>query len=137
MTPSRPQRVLWLWGPVLLCVGAIQYGSVRVVPALAPPAIPHLDKLIHAAAYGLLTLFLARAILGSWQASLGRAAGAAAAAAPLFGVAQEIVQSFLPPRTAELGDALANALGAALAAALWRFLMTRLARRGRRIPSPH
>lgn len=113
-------RGVWLWGPALACAAAIHYGSMRpVLPVVVPP-VPHSDKLLHAAAYGLLALLLARALHGSSQAALGELALAACLWATAFGGIEEILQLFLTDRSAEVGDVLANAFGAALAACVWK-----------------
>ncbi|MDD5563594.1 MAG: VanZ family protein [Thermoanaerobaculaceae bacterium] len=78
------------------------------------------DKLLHAGAYGVLaaTAADAAAVMGlalapaiGWGYAVGH------------GVLLELVQLHTPPRTAEWGDVLADAAGAALGAAalaVWR-----------------
>ncbi len=100
---------LWIAG-MLLGV----YLSLRPVPA-AEPALPHLDKLIHAGGYATLAMFAAclfdgpartRALAGVW----------------LLGAAIELAQGLLPTgRLMEVADLVANSAGIILGSALcWR-----------------
>ena len=78
------------------------------------------DKVLHFAAYGLLSALWIVALAGS-AGSIGAAkAWGGAVLAVLFGLSDEFHQSFVPGRTASWGDVAADALGAAVAAgALW------------------
>jgi len=80
--------------------------------------IPHLDKVAH---FGLFFV----------QAILLRVAGVNAPlaflAAAAWGGIDEVHQRFVPGRAAELGDWMADAVGAALGTLAWRSI--RLARR--------
>jgi VanZ family protein len=91
--------------------GIILYASVRTIVPVERPLLPHLDKILHAGAYGLLTLTLARA-LG------GRSGWRAAAIATAYGLALEGLQHFIG-RTPSLVDGAANAAGAVAAAWVW------------------
>jgi VanZ family protein len=87
-----------------------------------------LDFPVHVAVYGVLGFLAAM----GFAASLGpgrlvRAAACGAVAATLYGVADEIHQSFVPDRRVEGTDLAADALGGVLGAAVWA-----LQRRGRR-----
>lgn len=124
--PRTVKSVLWLWAPPVACAAAILWGSLRPKPPVPPPAIPHLDKLIHAAAYGLLALLLARALRQSWGAALAEVALVAAVWAAAYGTAVELLQVTRPERTPSMADLLANAAGAALATLVWARLVARL-----------
>jgi VanZ family protein len=126
--PRKVKRVLWLWAPPAACAAAILWGSLRPKPAVPPPVIPHLDKLIHAVAYGLLALLLARALRQSWRAALAELAFVAAVWAVAYGTAVELLQMTRPERTPSMGDILANAVGAALAVLLWARIVGRVKR---------
>lgn len=97
---------------VLVLSGALLPGGALEV---TPP-----DKLLHCAAYGVFTfLALAARIPGRlepWSAVL---------LAVAHGAAVEGVQAALPWRTAEWSDLAADALGAALAAVVWRLTVRR------------
>ena len=77
---------------------------------------PHADKLVHAATYGILALML--------YAALGRPLTAWLLAS-LYGIRDEIHQSFVPGRSADVWDVLANSMGAALAILFVRYLWRR------------
>jgi VanZ family protein len=83
-------------------------------PPDLPPAMG--DKGGHALLYfGLGALFI-RALAGGWREPFGAGtAFAAIACSVLYGATDEIHQMFVPPRTAELGDLLADAAGASAA----------------------
>lgn len=87
---------LWLW---IACMWALS-----TVP-LSVPEVPSGDKISHFIAYGLL----------AWLAgNLGWNRFPVWIAASLMGIAVECVQYFLPWRSLELLDMLANSTGALL-----------------------
>ncbi len=86
-------------------------------PAIdAPLLFPGQDKLFHAGVYGLL----AAALLGAQPAGRRgygrRQAWLAAALASLYGITDEVHQAFVPGRSADVWDWVADTAGAALAA---------------------
>ncbi len=95
-----------------------------------PELFPHEDKLFHAVAFGLLAM----CYLGSFP--LGNSGYHrhhviwAIALATLYGAFDEWHQSFVPGRTADAADLLADAIGAALFAGL----MARVVRMRRKAP---
>lgn len=120
-------RALWLWAPPALLAALLFYVSSRPVPgALAPPA--GLDKVVHFAVYAVLGAFCARAFEG---AGVRAAVLWGAALASAWGVLDEVHQSFVPARSAEALDALADAAGSLAGAAAWSWGARRL-REGRR-----
>jgi VanZ family protein len=92
-----------LWAAVVVALA----GASELPPT---PAIPHLDKVAHFGAYGVLGL-----LLGYGWLMAGRRPGRAwlLAFALLLGASDEYRQSKIPERSAELGDWVADALGAA------------------------
>lgn len=99
----------WLWPAALaLLILAASHRS-----SLAGPRIPGLDKAVHFAVYGLLATLVCRQGRG-W-----RAAGWSALAVSAFGATDEWHQSFVPGRSTELADWLADTLGAATAVAVY------------------
>ena len=129
MTLRTLGRALWVWGPAVGCVAAIHYGSAAPRLVLGAPIVPHSDKVLHAAAYGLFAVLLARAVRGSSRVPDAWVAALAFVAATLWGGIEECLQMAVPTRSCELADALANAVGAALAAAAWLWVTVWLARR--------
>jgi VanZ family protein len=81
--------------------------------SVAAPGVAHADKIGHFLVYGLLATLLLR---------LGRNSRAwwlALAVTSLFGVSDEWHQSFVPGRSSEWGDWVADTAGAALAIGLY------------------
>lgn len=101
----------------LLLMALIWFESGRALPIdLAHQS----DKLVHALAFGVLALSWFWA-LGPLAGSLVKVAVAAALVAVLWGAIDEWHQSYVPSRTCDVFDALADAGGAATAvvAAAW------------------
>ena len=119
------RRLLLAWFPTLAYMAAIVVMSNRP-PILESTAgswfFPGMDKLAHAAEYGLLVLFLRRSLRLSGSSRPGRDALVATA---LFGVSDELHQGLLPYRSCELGDWLADVAGAAGTLWVWGKLRER------------
>lgn len=116
---------LWLWGPVALYLGGITILSHQ--PSLTPPGgLP--DWVYHGAEYGGLGLLLARALSGSPGIPAFSARWAALAGSAIFGVVDEVHQSFVPGRTSSARDVLADVAGASLAIGLAAILSFRARR---------
>ena len=81
---------------------------------LAAPDVANGDKVEHFAVYGLLATLLCRLGVG-W-----RAAAWALLATSAFGASDEWHHSFVPGRSCDLNDWIADTLGAALAVLLYR-----------------
>jgi len=113
------------WGILLACAGLLFLGSSRPIPPEYVPRIPHIDKLAHLVAYGLLAMLCFRALwpvrddaAPLWVLLFG------AALATAYGAAMEFYQD-LVSRHFDWLDMAANGVGAALAAALWEPLTHR------------
>ncbi|MFO7708559.1 MAG: VanZ family protein [Desulfobacterales bacterium] len=97
------------------------------------PEVSHVDKLLHAGAYGVMAVLFYRTYRAGWpQAGRRALLWASVASAALFGLSDEIHQFFVPERTADPLDFLADAAGAFLGAALYQ----RLFDPGRRTRGP-
>jgi VanZ family protein len=109
-------KLIVLWGPVLLVMALIFTASAQSDLPAPPGGIS--DKSEHALAYGALGAALVRALAGgrSSAMSLPRVLLAAFLAA-LYGASDELHQRFVPNRTPDLLDLVADACGA-LAGAL-------------------
>ncbi|MHC4777944.1 MAG: VanZ family protein [Planctomycetota bacterium] len=118
--------ILWLWAPPLLYTLLIfLLSSIRVGK---PPQIWSLqDKLAHFVEYGILTALIFRALRArlAWWA----AAAAAFLTASLLGSMDELYQSTIPKRTADVFDAVADSAGALVGALAASGLSGLLARR--------
>lgn len=123
------------WGPVAAYMAAIFLLSAQ--PQL--PSLPSQvsDKHVHAATYAGLAALACRAMAGGAMAGLtARAAVGAWAVAVAYGATDEYHQSWVPGRTPDLGDWLADAAGAAgAAAACWAWGIISRSRRVRTSPS--
>lgn len=98
-------------------MGLIFYLSSTPDPPL-PQMVLHLwDKLLHLAEYLLLGFLWAAAVRGS----IRRRLLLGWLAAGLFGLTDELHQSFVPGRDASLLDWIADALGSGLGAAIAAF----------------
>jgi VanZ family protein len=76
------------------------------------------DKHAHAVTYAGLAVLACRAVAGGAFSGLtARGAVAAWALATAYGATDEVHQAYVPGRTADVGDWLADAAGAAAAAA--------------------
>ena len=79
------------------------------------------DKITHAFVFGALILVL------GWQALSWRKVLAVAGSLFLFGCGIELVQAFVPQRTASLNDVLANTVGLAFGCGILLLFRTQLA----------
>ena len=101
------------WGWVLAVAGVIFWASSRSTVATPGLGIADFDKVAHFSVYGLLATLTVRAGRGP------RAAWLAVVAVSLFGASDEWHQSFVPGRSCELADWVADTIGAALAVSLY------------------
>jgi VanZ family protein len=110
--------------PWLLLVGLcmlIFWQSSSPVPSQTP-SLPGLDKLVHAGVYGLLAFLAARAFATLPGLDTPRTlAWAAAIFAILYGLSDEVHQAFVPERTADFWDLVADAFGAVGGAVFYRW----------------
>jgi VanZ family protein len=106
---------LALWAPVVGYMALVFYASsFSELPALATRVS---DKLEHALAYAGLGVLLVRALSGGLRRPVAaRAAVVAVALAALYGASDELHQHFVPHRTMDAYDLLADTTGAAAAA---------------------
>jgi len=106
------RQIPWFWAVLVavLIIGASSRSSI------AAPVIKHVDKLGHFLVYGLFATLVYRAMVRSsergraWHAFLLVSA---------FGASDEWHQSFVPGRSCEVGDWVADTAGAALAVGLY------------------
>ena len=77
------------------------------------PNLPHTDKLLHFVAYAVLGVLFQRAFLTTrFRKSEVKTALLSIFAAALYGLSDEIHQSFVPSRSPEIMDAVADSFGA-------------------------
>jgi VanZ family protein len=103
-----------LWGPVVLYMGIIFLVSHQ--PDVSIPA-RFSDKQSHSIAYTLLGVLMVRALAGGFgEAVTARTALLGVFFTTLYGASDEFHQLFVPGRSAELYDLLADAAGGAAGA---------------------
>ena len=102
---------LYYWAPVLIyCFLIFLQSSFPAVEGL--PEQQHAEKVIHFAAYGLLGFLFYRALTTSRiRENRSHLILVSSLLSALYGASDEIHQYFVPQRSAEVADMLANALG--------------------------
>lgn len=109
-------RGVGLWGPVLLVAGAILTLSHMSSPP-SPPGAP--DWLLHGIEFGVLSLFLSRALAGGWSGRLSRRGMILTMLlGMLYGAGDEWHQSFISCRDASARDVVADGAGTLLGLAM-------------------
>jgi VanZ family protein len=113
-----PRRVLH-WLPAVVWAGLIfAVSSLSKVPD-APSGLS--DKHAHFAVYGVLGALIVWGLTAAGpRRTTWRAAALAVVLATLYGISDELHQSFVPGREASGADLAADAAGAAVAAAVLR-----------------
>jgi VanZ family protein len=102
-----------LWIPVALYAVAIFLASSIEHPGTLPGHTP--DYVAHAMLYAGFAAVILRALSGArWLGVTPRSAAAAVAGAVLYGLTDEIHQLFVPGRSFQATDLLADLVGAAL-----------------------
>jgi VanZ family protein len=118
-------RFVKYWLPVII------YGGVIFVQSSYPspreePDLPYFDKSLHMLGYALLGALFCRAYGASWHgAGRWRTALLGVVSAGLYGVSDEIHQYFVPGRSAEVMDVVADVVGAAAGAVLYTVFTTK------------
>jgi VanZ family protein len=104
---------------VVVYMAAIFYVSSLPEPPPLPPGFG--DKPSHSLAYLGLAITIARALAGGLPARVGMGTAVAAVLLTIaYGMTDELHQSFVPGRSAELYDLYADAIGAIIGtAACW------------------
>jgi VanZ family protein len=94
------------------------------------PTIEHVDKVLHAGAYALLGVLFYRAYRSRWPGASGwTMANASLLSAAFYGMTDEIHQYFVPGRSADPWDWLADTIGAMLGVVAYHALLYLQSRR--------
>ena len=113
-------RRVKLWLPPLLYVALIFHFSSESTPL--PELTAHVwDKLLHVAEYGGLAFLLSRALVGE-GVSRTPALITALLLASAYGASDEWHQAFVPSRSSDVRDWVADTVGAAVGVAGYRVL---------------
>lgn len=122
--PAKPSfwRTIWVNGqilyPVILAAGIVGLSGESSPPT--PGFIPSFDKLAHFCVFGLLATLLIRLLPPASRNA--RNAFLVILAVSLFGLSDEIHQSYTPGRFVEFADWVADTLGATVAVlAYWKW----------------
>jgi VanZ family protein len=102
--------------PPLLYAGLIFYLSSQ--PGLVSPPVAGFDKMEHLAAYAVLGALVARALMG-YGISRRKAMVLAVLIGGLYGVSDELHQSFVPTRSPDWRDVVADLLGSSFGAGVF------------------
>ena len=128
--PAPFKRFTLHWLPLILYCVLIYIQSANPSPEQIP-SFPFVDKLLHFAAYGVMGILFYRAfqtlrIRENKQILILLSV----ISATLYGISDEIHQSFVPFRDAELADVIADFIGSACGVWLYHLWMTsRMSRR--------
>ena len=115
--PLTTNRYL-LWGPVVVYMAAIFYLSAQSSPPV-PGAIP--DYVLHAIEYCGLAIVVFRALAGGLPAALdAKRVGLTLLITMAYAISDEVHQLFVPWRTADVIDLIADAAGAVLGLMVYR-----------------
>ncbi|MFZ1986120.1 MAG: VanZ family protein [Desulfatitalea sp.] len=106
------RRFLSYWLPVVVWCAIIFVQSAFAAPDVVPHW-PYIDKFLHAGVYALLGVLLCRALntLRDWQGHPLKLVLMATLLTALYGLSDEWHQSFVPERSAEVADLLADLIG--------------------------
>lgn len=128
MAAATRTQIVLAWLPACLYMGLIWALSSIALPDLPLDSVPLRDKGVHFLEYGALGMLVAHATLRTWPTrSAARTLPLAVLITFAWGVLDEIHQGFVPGRSAEVLDLVADGLGA-VAGAAFRFAV-RVARR--------
>jgi VanZ family protein len=119
-------QIFRYWLPLALYAGTIYYLSDQSHPQEKLPSFlfeEFSDKVLHAVEYGILALLCYRAF--RWAAGpvvARQAVLLAIVIASVYGMTDEVHQSFVPFRESGWEDWLADTIGATLGVVSWRFI---------------
>jgi len=113
------------WFPILFYCLLIFIQSSRPVPDIAPHW-PYFDKVLHFTAYALLGALFLRAFKTTRIKHHRKLIFALSVLfSSLYGISDEIHQSFVPYRTADVMDAMADMLGSIAGVYLYQIIATK------------
>jgi hypothetical protein len=116
-TRGTGPRFLWQVIPAVLYVVGVFYAGTRPDGPEIPWDFGQRDKVLHAAAFGGMSVLLWRAMQFRWpEARFGRKLILAGGISALLGALLEVWQSFVPGRSMDFFDWVADVIGIALAA---------------------
>ena len=121
--PAKLKPFAFYWLPLILYCLFIYIQSANPSPDQIP-SIPFVDKVLHFAAYGILGILFYRAYQTlRIKNNIQMLMLLSVVSASLYGISDEIHQSFVPFREAEVADVIADMLGAASGVLLYQLLV--------------
>jgi VanZ family protein len=119
MTLSRPASIVVAWLPVVAYTLLVWWLSSQVIDLAIINEVPLRDRGVHLVEYAALSLLIARAVQATW--------GPQGLRGPLFsvlltvalGLLDEVHQLFVPGRSGEILDLVADTAGACVAVGLY------------------
>jgi VanZ family protein len=126
------RRAVWWWAPVVVYAAGIFIAS----SISQPPSLPEIvsDKSVHGGLYAGFALVILRALARRWDRVTFLTGLGTIVLVVLYGVSDEFHQSFVPGRTSDIADVVADGVGAAVAVGIaWLFAKFGVRRVGIRI----
>ncbi len=106
--------------PLMIVMGAIFYISHQPGHSLTLPGIRNIDKVAHMFVYGVLAGTIIFAFAPDYKQKMpGRVVLWSILLCLLYGISDEIHQSFVVMRYATVSDVIADTLGALMATGYW------------------
>ena len=106
---------LWGWSPAAVLMGTIFYISSRPAPEIfRTQYIFSQDKFLHMGVFFLLAFLIARGFFWEGKPWKPLWLWTAIALSALYGISDEVHQAFVPERTSEFADWVADLIGACL-----------------------
>jgi VanZ family protein len=121
--PLKLKRFVFYWLPLILYCLFIYIQSANPSPEQIP-SFPFVDKVLHFLAYGIMGILFYRAYQTlRIKNNIQMLMLLSVVSASLYGISDEIHQSFVPFREAEVADVIADMLGAASGVLLYQLLV--------------
>ena len=121
--PVKLKRFVLYWLPLILYCLLIYIQSANPSPEQIP-SFPFVDKVLHFLAYGIMGILFYRAYQTlRIKNNIQMLMLLSVVSASLYGISDEIHQSFVPFREAEVADVIADMLGAASGVLLYQLLV--------------
>ena len=121
--PIKLKRFVLRWFPLVLYCLFIYIQSDHPSPEQIP-VFPYVDKVLHVTAYGIMGILFFRAYQTlRFKDNMKMLMFLSVVSASLYGISDEIHQSFVPFREAEVADAVADMIGAIIGVCLYQLLV--------------
>jgi len=126
---ARPFQIAKPWLPAIAYMALIAIASSQSGHSIELDYIPLRDKGVHFVEFAVLAILIARALFRSGIARPWKIAVWTIGLSTLWGYLDEVHQAFVPGRTADAWDVLADFLGSIAGAAIYLALSSAIARR--------